>query len=85
MEETLLLYGHMKIMLPIPKSTFEYPDMTYQEFFDKVLADADFKKKVFIDFIHDKKDVLIEELINLVETNQVPILVNVEGKVWGIE
>lgn len=81
MEGTILLYGHMKIELPILKSSFdEDPDMTYEEFLDKVLGDLDFKKSVFIDFIRDKKDILIDELIGLVESNQMPILVNIEGK-----
>lgn len=83
-EEILLLYGHMKIELPIPKSDFDNPDMTYEEFLNKILADLDFKKSVFIDFIRDNKDTLIKELIILVETNRMPILVNVEGKDWGI-
>ena len=84
-KQDLVLYVYAKIELPIPRDGFDESDMTYEEFFDKVLADADFKKSMFIDFLCDKKDILIDELVILIEANQLPIIANLQPTARDVE
>jgi len=77
-KQDLVLYVYTKIELPIPRDGFDESDMTYEEFFEKLVADVEFKKSVFVDFVRDKKDVLIDELIGIIGANQLPIIVNLQ-------
>ncbi len=83
-EEAISLYVYLRLEMPVIKSEIEAKtDFTYEEYCDKILEDVQFKKAVFIAFAHNNMPIFIEELIDLIKSNKVPIHISSEQEAMG--
>ncbi len=83
-DEAISLYVYLRLEMPVIKSEIEADtDFTYEEYCDRLLEDVQFKKAVFKDFARREMGVFIDELIDLIDTNKVPVHISSEEVAVG--
>ncbi len=83
-DEAISLYVYLRLEMPIVKSSFkDNVEYTYEEYCDKILEDVDFKKAEFIDFVENNMSTFIEELVELIKTNKVPVHISSDQEAMG--
>jgi len=82
MEKGHVMYIEAVITLERYEDEFESYE-EYEEDFNKMLADLKYKKALFVDFLLNHRDEIIEELVFLVNNNKCPILVKLLTKGAG--
>ena len=83
-DEAISLYVYLRLEMPIVKSHIEENTaFTYEDYCDMLLEDVQFRKNVFQDFVRDEMGAFIDELVDLVETNKVPVHISSDKEAMG--
>lgn len=83
-DEGISLYVYLRLEMPIIKGNIEKDTvLTYDAYCDKLLEDVQFRKNVFQDFARKEMGVFIEELIELIDINKVPVHISSDQEAMG--